>query len=84
MQNSRMINIKVNLQIYNYTVTHDRGIKNHLADVLSRRLVWLHPDHTLGPDEGLDLDDGDDFAMRVMEGKPTSLETTPFSRNLKV
>ena len=50
-----MLNIKANLQIYNYSVTHVRGIKNHLAYVLSRRLVWLNPDHTLGPDEGLEI-----------------------------
>ena len=39
IQNSRMLNIKANLQIYNYSVTHVRGVNNHLADILSRRPV---------------------------------------------
>ena len=43
IQNTRMLNIKANLQIYNYTVKHMKGAKNHLADVLSRRPVWLNP-----------------------------------------
>ena len=35
MQNTRMINMKANLQAYNYTIKHIKGEKNHLADVLS-------------------------------------------------
>ena len=83
MQNSRMIEMKANLQMYNYTVNHVKGIKNHLADVLSRRPVWLNPDHTLGPDEGLDLDDGDDFAMRIMDSKPHLLRDNPFIKEVE-
>ena len=49
---------------------HIKGAKNHLADVLSRKLVWLNPDHTLGPDKGLDLEDGDALAMRVIVSMP--------------
>merc|ERR1711867_261216 len=60
-------------QMYNYTVSHVKGIKNHLADVLSYRPVWLAPDNSLGSDQGLDLDEGDDFAMRVLESKPQLL-----------
>ena len=63
IQNTRMLNIKANLQIYNYTVKHVKGVKNHLADVLSRRPVWLNPDHTVAPDEGLDLEDKEVFTM---------------------
>ena len=69
--------------MYNYTVSHVKDIKNHLADVLSRRPVWLNPDNTLGPDEGLDLDDGDDFAMRVMESKPQLLRDNPFLKEVE-
>ena len=47
------------IQVNNYTVNHIKGAKNHLADVLSRRPVWLNADHTLRPDEGLDLEDGE-------------------------
>ena len=72
-----MLNIKANLQIYNYTVKHMKGAKNHLADVLSRRPMWLNPDHTLGPDEVLDLEDGKAFAMRVMVSKPHLLRDNP-------
>ena len=78
-----MLNIKANLQIYNYTVKHVRGAKNHLADVLSRRPVWLNPDHTVGPDKGLDLEDGEGFAMRVMESKPHLLRDNPLLRELE-
>ena len=83
IQNTRMLNIKANLQIYNYTVKHVKGAKNHLADVLSRRPVWLNPDHTLGPDEGLDLDDGKAFAMRVMVSMPHLLRDNPLLRELE-
>ena len=83
MQNSRMIQMTANLQMYNYTVTHVKGIKDHLADLLSRRPVWLNPDHTLGPDEGLDSDDADDFAMRVMESKPHLLRDNPLLKEVE-
>ena len=69
-QNTQMLNMKANLQVYNYTVKHVKDTKNHPADVLSRRPVWLNTNHTIGPDEGLDLEDGDAFAMRVMVSMP--------------
>ena len=47
IQNTQMLNIKANLQVYNHKVKHVKGAKNHLADVLSRRPIWLNPDHTL-------------------------------------
>ena len=57
--------------------------QNHLADVLSRRPVWLNPDHTLGPDEGLDLEDEEGFTMRVMERKPHLLRDNPLLSKLE-
>ena len=75
-----MLNIKANLQIYNYTIKHVKGVKNHIADVLSRRPVWLNPNHTLGPDEGLDLENEEGFAMRVMDSKPHLLRDNPLLR----
>ena len=60
-----------------------RGIKNHLADVLSRMPAWLNPDHTIGPDEGLDLEDEEGFAMRVMESKTYLLRDNPLLRELE-
>ena len=51
MQNSRMVPMKSNLQMYNYRVSHIMGKKNHIADVLSRRPVWLNLDSTNDPDE---------------------------------
>ena len=83
MQNSRMIQMKANLQMYNYTVSHVKGVKNHLADVLSHRPVWLAPDNTLGPDQGLDLDEEDDYAMRVMESKPQLLRNNPYLKEVE-
>ena len=83
MQNSRMIQMKSNLQMYNYRVSHIRGKKNHLADVLSRRLVWLSHDPTSGPDEGIDLGDDDDFAMRIMVSKPHLLRDNPLLKELE-
>ena len=65
-----MLNIKANLQVYNYNVKHVKGTKNHLADVLSRRTVWLNTDHMIGPDKRLNLEDVDAFAMRVMVSMP--------------
>ena len=55
--------MKENLQMYNYTVSHVKGVKNYLADVFSRTPVWLAPDNTLGPDHGLDLDKEDNFGF---------------------
>ena len=78
MQNTRMIQIKANLQMYNYTVSHVKGVKNHLADVLSRRRVWLAPDNSDGPDKGLDLEGDDEFVMRIMESKPKLLRNNPY------
>ena len=69
--------------MYNYTVSHVKGVKNHLADVFSRRPVWFTPDNTLGPNHGLDLDEGDDFAMRVMESKPQLLRDNPFLKEVE-
>ena len=71
MQNTRMIQIKANLQMYNHTVSHVKGIKNHLADVLSCRPVWLAPDNSIGPDKGLDLKGDHEFAMRIMGSNPS-------------
>ena len=83
IQNTQLLNIKANDQIYNYTVKHIKGSKNHLADVLSRRPVWLNTDHTIGPDEGLDLEDGDTFAMRVRVSMPHLLCNNPCLRQLE-
>ena len=78
-----MINIKASLQAYNYTIKHIRGEKNHLTDVLSRRPVWLNTDHTLEPDDGLDLEDGEAFAMRVIVNMPHLLRDNPLLRDLE-
>ena len=43
----------------------------------------MNPNITLGPDEGLDLDDGDDFAMRIMESKPHLLRDNPFIKEVE-
>ena len=75
--------MKANLQMYNYTVSHVKGIKNHFADVLSYRPVWLAPDNSLGSDQGLDLDKEDDFAMRVMESKPQLLRNNPYLKEVE-
>ena len=78
-----MLNIKVNLQVYNYTVKHIKGTKNHLADVLSRRPIWLNTDRIIGPNKGLNLEDGDAFAMRVMVSMPHLLRDNPLLRELE-
>merc|ERR1712240_95024 len=83
IQNTRLLNIKANLQIYNYTVKHIKGSKNHLAEVLSRHPVWLSTDYTIGPDEGLNLEDGDAFTMRVMVSMPHLLHDNPLLRQLE-
>ena len=57
--------------------------KNPLADILSRRPVWLNPDHIVGPDEEFDLEDEEGFAMRVMESKPHLLRDNPLLRELE-
>ena len=83
MQNSPLIQMKANLQMYNYTVSHVKGTKNGLADVLSCRPVWLAPDNSLGPDQGLDLDKEDDFGMRVMKSKPQLLRNNPYLKEVE-
>lgn len=83
IQNTQMLNIKANLQVYNHKVKHVKGAKNHLADVLSRRPIWLNPDHTLRPDKGLDLEESDTFAMRVTVSMPHLLRDNPCLRELE-
>ena len=83
MQNTRMIHIKENLQMYNYTVSHVKGIKNHLADVLSRRPIWLEPDNSTGPDKGLELEGDDEFAMQIIESKPQLLRNNPYLKDVE-
>ena len=57
--------------------------KQHVADVLSRCPVWMNLDSTSGPDEGIELDDGDDFVNRVMTNKPHQLKDNPVLRDLE-
>ena len=60
MQNSRLIHMKSNLQMYDYKIEHVRGKSNFIADVLSVRPLWVSLDSTPGPEEGLDLDESPD------------------------
>ena len=69
--------------MYNYTMSHVKGIKNHLVDVLSHRPVWLARDNSLGPNQGLDLDGDDEFTMRIMESKPQLLRNNPFLKDVE-
>ena len=52
--------MKSNLQIYNCKREHVKGKSNYIADVLSRRPVWINLDSTAGPEEGLHLDHEED------------------------
>ena len=61
----------------NYRIEHVKGKTNYLADVLSRRPVWINIDSRTGPEEGLDLDEGEDYAMRVMTSKPHLIKDNP-------
>ena len=45
--------------------------------------MWLNTDHTIGPDKGLDLEDGDAFAMKVMVSMPHLLRDNPRLRQLE-
>ena len=45
--------------------------------------MWLNTEHTLGPDDGLDLEDGEAFAMRVMVSMPHLLRDNPLLRDLE-
>ena len=78
-----MVQMKSNLQTYNYRVLHIKGKKNHIADELSRRLVWMNLDSTTGPDEGIELKEDEDFAMRVMVSKPHLLRDNPLLKDLE-
>ena len=42
MQNSRMIQMNYNLQMYNYRILHLKGSSNYITDVLSRCPVWIN------------------------------------------
>merc|ERR1712112_658686 len=41
MHSRRMLEMKVNMQMYNYTVKIIKGKKNEIAEMLSRRPTWL-------------------------------------------
>ena len=41
MQNKRILEMKAYMQVYNYVVRHIKGVKNSIADQLSRRPTWL-------------------------------------------
>ena len=45
--------------------------------------MWLNLDPTAGPDEGIDLDDDDDFAMRIMVSKHHLLRDNPLLKELE-
>ena len=60
---------------------HVKGSSNHIANVLSRRPVWMNLDSTTGPDEGIELDEEENFAMRVMTSKPHLIKENPFSKS---
>ena len=45
--------------------------------------MWLNLDSSDGPDEGIDLDDDEDFAMRVMLSKPHLLRDNPLFKDLE-
>ena len=62
-------------------MSHVKGVKNHLAEVLSHRPVWLAPDNSIVPDKGLDLEWEDEFAMRIMESKPQLLRNNPYLKD---
>ena len=55
--------------MYNYMTGHVRGKSNYIADVLSRRLVWMNLESTTCPQEGLDLDQKEDYTMRNLKKK---------------
>ena len=83
MQNTRLIQMKSNLQMYDYRVLHLKGTSNNIADVLFRCPVWINLDSTSGPDKGIELDDGNDYANRVMSSKPHLLKDNPLLRDLE-
>ena len=62
MHNRRMLEMKANMQVYNYVVKHIKGVKNFNADQLSRRPTWLvdkddkETDYEFGQD--LDIEEG--------------------------
>ena len=75
--------MKSNLQMYKYGIEHVKGKTHYLADVLSRRQVWMNLDSSTGPEEGLDLDEGEDYAMRVMTSKPHLIKDNPLLSELE-
>ena len=68
--------------MYNDRVLYMKGTSRKIADVLFRHPVWMNLDSTSRSDEGIELDDGDDFANRVMSSKPHLLKNNPLLRNL--
>ena len=43
----------------------------------------MNLDSSTGPEEGLDLDEGEDYAMRVMTSKPHLIKDNPLLRELE-
>ena len=63
---------------------HVKGSSNHIANVLSRRPVWMNLDSTTSPDEGIGLDEEEDFAMIVMTRKPQLIKDNSLLRDLEI
>ena len=75
--------MKANLQMYNYRIQHVKEKTHYFADVLSRRPVWINLDSSSGPEEGLDLDEDEDYVMRVMVSKPHLIKDNPLLSELE-
>ena len=43
----------------------------------------MNLDSTTGPDEGIELDEDEDFAMRVMVSKPHLIKDNPLLKDLE-
>ena len=69
--------MKSSLQIYNYRIQHVKGNTHYLANVLSRTPVWMNLYFSTGPEEGFDLDEGEDYTMRVLTSKPPLIKDNP-------
>ena len=69
--------------MYNYRVLCLKGSSNHIADVLSRHPMWINLDSKSGPDERIELDDGDDFVNRVMTSKHSLLKDNSLLRDIE-
>ena len=86
-----MFNLKANIQIYDYRIRQIKVEKNFIADILSRRPLWLTdgaqaPEYSGDPEEDFTVDnvEEEDQALRVLISEQHILKNNSALKGIEV